>query len=73
MLVSKIEIFKTEHKSLPNSLKEIGIEEKEGVDALYYDRRDSLHYVVWFGMSLGESKIFYSDSKQWEDFYREMN
>lgn len=72
VLVSEIEQFKVEYKRLPSSLKEIGIEEQDGKDALYYDKKDSLHYIVWFGVSLGESKTYYSDSKQWEDFDREI-
>lgn len=72
-LLKKIEDYKVEHKRLPNSLEEIGMEERDGVDELYYTKRDSLHYNVSFGTSLGESKFYYSDSKRWEDRYREIN
>ncbi|KAF5061563.1 hypothetical protein DSECCO2_314140 [anaerobic digester metagenome] len=71
-LVEKIEVFRTENKRLPTSLDELGIEERDGIDVLYYDKRDSLHYTVSFGTSLGESVIYYSDTKQWEDRYREI-
>lgn len=67
-----LEQFRAEHKRLPNSLKEIGVEEQEGKDALYYDKKDSSRYIIWFGVSLGESKTYYSDNKQWEDFDREI-
>lgn len=70
VLVNRIEQFRVEHKRLPNSLKEIGVEEQDGKDAIYYDKKDSLRYIIWFGVSLGESKTYYSDSKQWEDFER---
>lgn len=72
ILVEKIEFFRAENKRLPTSLQEIGIEERDGLDALYYNKRDSFHYNVSFGTSLGESVIYYSDTKQWEDRYREI-
>ncbi len=71
-LVERIEMFRTESKRLPNTLEDIGIEEREGADVLYYTKRDSSHYIVSFGMSLGESKFYYSDTKEWEEKYREM-
>jgi hypothetical protein len=73
-IINKIEQFKTTNKRLPNSLKEIGLIEEEGVDALYYSKqeKDSENYMISYGTSLGESKIYYSDTKKWEDFYREM-
>ncbi len=71
-LIDKIEGFRLEKGRLPNSLEEIGYEERDGVDVLYYDKRDSTHYTISFGTSLGESKFYYSDSQQWEDRYRDM-
>lgn len=71
-LVEKIEQFRIENGNLPHSLEELGIEETEGIDVLYYDKRDSLHYTISFGTSLGESKFYYSDTQQWEDRYREI-
>lgn len=70
VIVKKIETFKAENERLPNSLEEIGIKIQDGKDALYYDKKDSTLYIIWFGMSLGESKTYYSDSKKWEDFDR---
>lgn len=72
-LVEKIEAFKAKYSRLPNSLEEIGLEESDGADVLYYSKRDSLHYTVSFGTALGESKFYYSDSEKWEDRYRTMN
>ncbi len=69
ILIEKIEDFRKTKGRLPNSLYEIGIKEEEGIDVLYYDKRDSLHYTISFGTSLGESMFFYSDTKQWEDKY----
>lgn len=71
-LVELIEAYRAEYKKLPTSLEDIGLEERDGRDVLYYGQRDSLHYIISFGTSLGESKIYYSDSRQWEDKYREI-
>lgn len=71
-MVKVIEDFYREKGRLPYSLEEIKIQEGEGSDAVFYNKRDSIHYTLSFGMSLSESKIYYSDSKRWEDKYREM-
>jgi hypothetical protein len=64
-LVEKIEIFKTNIGRLPADLEELGINETlEG--PLFYNKLDSANYMVWFGTSLGESMIYYSDTKEWD-------
>jgi hypothetical protein len=64
-LIVKIEEFKAEKGYLPDSLEDIGIKETlEG--PLFYEKKDSIHYMVWFGTSLGESMIYYSDTKEWD-------
>ena len=76
ILIERIEKFRTEHSRLPNSFKEMGIEETglmggccgEGADLLYYDKIDSLHYIVSFGMSIDYNRTYYSENKQWRDF-----
>ena len=68
-LVKKIETYKKENGRLPNSMSDVGIDEKED-SPLHYEKKDSVNYIISFGTSLGESKIYYSDSKKWEEFYR---
>ncbi|MBK8485174.1 MAG: hypothetical protein IPO86_05425 [Saprospiraceae bacterium] len=71
--IEKIEKYKKDNNKLPTSLSAIGIAIKNESDPpIYYERKDSIHYTVSFGTTLGESKIYYSDSKKWEDRYREM-
>jgi type II secretory pathway pseudopilin PulG len=71
--VEKIEQYKKDNNRLPITLSDIGITVKSESDPpIYYEKRDSIHYTVSFGTILGESKIYYSDSKKWEDRYREM-
>jgi hypothetical protein len=70
VLIDSIESFKNKYHKLPESLEEIGIAQEEGIDAIYYIKKDSANYIVWFGMDLGESVIFYSDSMRWETINR---
>lgn len=73
LMVKKIEDFKKKNKRLPKSLEEIGIKEKDGADVLDYNiDRDSINYRISFIMSIDNSKIYYSDSRKWEDYYRDM-
>ena len=68
-VIEKVDDFKSKKGHLPLSLEDIGI--KETVEGpIFYTRLDSLNYAVYFGTSLGESKIYYSDSKKWENRLR---
>jgi hypothetical protein len=71
MAISKIEMFKKKNGKLPDQLADLGIKETEQ-GPIYYEKRDSVNYTVSFGNSMGESIIYYSDSKKWEEHYREM-
>lgn len=72
-IVQKIEKYKTEYNKLPNSLEDIGIPVVSEIDPpLYYEKRDSIHYTVAFSTSPDNSKIYYSDSRKWENSYRKM-
>ena len=73
LIVDKIEKYKHERGYPPTSLSEIGMIIKDESDPpFYYDKRDSVNYTLSFVTNLGESKIYYSDSKKWEDRFREM-
>ena len=64
-LVNKIEKFKSENNRLPLKLEEMGI--NETIESpLFYEKKDSVNYIIWFGTSLGESRIYYSDKKEWD-------
>lgn len=71
-LVKSIEAFKYKNNRLPSTLDEIGIAEKEGLNVLYYSKRDSTHFTISFPVSAEQHKFYYSDSKCWEVGYREM-
>ena len=67
-VVRRIESFRTANGRLPESLTEVGIEIKSESDPPVYYRKDSPdHYIVWYGLSLGESMTYDSRTKTWED------
>jgi hypothetical protein len=66
-LIIKIESYKKQHGFLPASLSDIGIQETEE-GPLYYDKKDSINYIIWFGTSLGESVTYHSDSNKWYNY-----
>lgn len=64
-LVEKVEEYKKDTGKLPSELKDLGIKETmEG--PLFYEKKDSINYIIWFGTTLGESMIYYSDTKEWD-------
>lgn len=64
-IIDKIEIFKQSNKRLPNSLNELGIQEKMN-GPFYYEKNDSTNsYLVWYGTILGESVTYDSTTKKW--------
>jgi hypothetical protein len=73
IIIGKIEAYKKEYKRLPDSLENIGIKVVDEVNPpIYYDKRDSIHYVVMFSIGFDDSHYYYSDSKKWEIGYRDM-
>ena len=72
-LIEKVEKYKTVNHKLPNSLLDLGIKEDEITESQFsYEKKDSTHYLIWLGISSEESKFYYSDTKKWENIYREM-
>lgn len=63
-IIVRIENFRNSNDRVPRSLAEIGIEEKlEG--PIYYEKKGGSQYILWFGMELGESVTYDSNTKQW--------
>lgn len=72
-LIERIEKYKTVNHKLPNSLLDVGIKEDENTETQFsYEKKDNTHYFIWLGISAEESKFYYSDSRKWENVYREM-
>jgi hypothetical protein len=71
LLIDKIETFRQIEKRLPDNITELGLEEPMNRGP-YYEKKDSVNYIIWFGTTLGEGIYYYSDTKQWEDRLRKM-
>ncbi len=64
-IVNKIENFKKDKGKLPETLSEIGIEEKEE-GPIYYRKKSETKFVLRFGTTLGESVTYNSNTKEWK-------
>ena len=63
-LINKIENFKIKNKRLPNTILELG--EKEPMNqGPYYEKKDSVNYIIYFTIGFDEAKIYYSETKKW--------
>jgi len=65
LIIEKVEKFKSDKNRLPENVSEIGLVELENSEAFYEKKTDST-YIVWFGLSLGESKTYNSSTKEWK-------
>ena len=64
-IVSRTEAFRSSHERLPESLKDVGMEDPDS--RVYYDKLSETEYRVWFGLSsVGESETFDSRTKKWD-------
>jgi len=61
----KVEQFRKTTGRLPNTLSEIGIQEKERCPCYCKTSNDS--YILWYGTTLGESDTYVSQTKQWSE------
>ncbi|WP_276168314.1 hypothetical protein [Zobellia alginiliquefaciens] len=66
MLIEKVEKFKKINNRLPKDVTELGLTEKMNSPAFYQMETDST-YMVWYGLSVGESKVFRSSTKKWTE------
>lgn len=64
-IIERVDKYRINYNKLPDSLKDIGITETmEG--PVYYDKKDSNSYIIWFGENLGDSYSYDSDIKEWK-------
>lgn len=72
-VVEKVETFRKQYGRLPDSLAQVGIKEDEETETyLSYSKQDHKYYSVWIGISFEESRFYYSDTRSWEHYFREM-
>lgn len=65
LLIDKIETFRQIENRLPCNLTELGIEEPMNTGP-YYEKKDSVNYIVFFTIGFDNAKIYYSDKKEWK-------
>ncbi|GEN76392.1 MULTISPECIES: hypothetical protein [Chryseobacterium] len=72
-IINKIEEYRKSNKKLPENLNEIGVKETEE-GPVFYKRIGLSNYIIWIQAesSMGDSDIYYSDTKKWEKAYREI-
>lgn len=64
-IIQEIESYQSINKCLPITLTDIGYSVTiEG--PIYYQKQDSLSFILWFGTTIGESIEYNSQSKKWE-------
>ena len=64
MLIKEVETFKKVNKRLPKDVTELGLTELMASPAFYIMDSDST-YMVWYGVSIGESNVFRSITNKW--------
>ncbi|MCK4260902.1 MAG: hypothetical protein KAX49_18135 [Halanaerobiales bacterium] len=64
-IINHVENFHSSVGRYPNSLEEIGIKESED-NTVYYEKVSEDHYIIWFGTTVGESRVYDSKRKTWE-------
>ena len=64
-VIKKIEDYRLKNNRLPETLTDIGLEEKnEG--PIYYRKESTTDYIIWYGLTLGESRTYDSKTKKWD-------
>ena len=63
-IISRVEAFRRAHKYLPETLKEVGLDNPDL--KVFYRKISEDEYCVWFGTSLGESETYSSRARKWE-------
>ena len=63
-LIKKVETFHKLHNRIPENVSEIGLLEEIDSPAFYQKENDST-YIIWYGLSVGESNVYNSSTKKW--------
>jgi len=66
LIIEKVEQFRIEKGELPERVTEVGIDDNQ--DHLsFYMKKSKDEYEVWYGLTLGSSKIYNSKTKKWRE------
>ncbi|MCB0401154.1 MAG: hypothetical protein KDD41_03665 [Flavobacteriales bacterium] len=64
-LIEQISSFKEKNGRYPYSLGEIGVKEDEAGPIYYQLTDDSTNYRLWYGLGLGDSEEYKSETDTW--------
>lgn len=66
IIIEKVETFEDENGRLPKDVSELGLTEMVNSPAFYQLTNDTT-YMVWYGLGVGESKVYLSTTKNWTE------
>tara|TARA_B100001057_G_C22567650_1_gene839875 strand:- start:445 stop:759 length:315 start_codon:yes stop_codon:yes gene_type:complete len=66
LIIDKVEKFKQDKGRLPEDLTEIGLDGTQ-MHLSFYQLTSDTTYMVWYGLGVGESKIYRSKTKKWTE------
>jgi len=64
-LIEQISSFKEKNGRYPYNLREIGVKEDESGPIYYQLTDDSTNYRLWYGLGLGDSEEYKSETGKW--------
>lgn len=71
-IIEEIECYIKQNGTPPDSLLEVGIDDRDDSFPFFYQKIGCHNYILSFSISIDESMIFYSDSNRWEYGYRQI-
>ncbi len=66
VLIKKVETYKKDYGKLPESVKDLNLTPEMG-EGPYYEKIDSLKYIVYFNIGFDNTLTYYSESKDWKE------
>lgn len=66
LLIEKVEEYKSRYGNLPESVKDLKIDSEMG-KGQYYEKVDSLKYIVYFNIGFDNMLTYYSDTNKWRE------
>ncbi len=67
MLIQKVEKYKSENGELPETVLDLGLESNMDNPAFYVKTSDTTYIVYYSIAGVGNSKVYYSETKQWKE------
>jgi len=63
-IIEKVEVYRSEFGKLPENVAAVGIDDSQ-MHLSFYIKKSEDEYEVWYGLDLGTSKIYNSETKKW--------